>query len=72
MPYWLSMDRPRRFMADGGESAQRNREAARAFEMLSGTAPLLIVFGRFVPGLRFIVGATIGRGHHGWGFSTSR
>jgi membrane-associated protein len=39
-------------------------KAARALEVLSGTAPLLIVFGRFAPGLRFIVGATMGLSHY--------
>ena len=50
----------RRFMTDQVAKAERNPKAARALEVLSGTAPLLIVFGRFVPGLRFIVGATMG------------
>ena len=28
--------------------------------VMSRTAPTLIVFGRFVPGLRFVIGATMG------------
>jgi len=64
MLYWLSRTVLRRFMANRVESAQRNPKAARAFEVLSGTAPLLLVFGRFVPGLRFIVGATMGLSHY--------
>jgi membrane-associated protein len=58
--YWLSRTVPRRFMTDQVAKAERNPKAARALQVLSGTAPLLIVFGRFVPGLRFIVGATMG------------
>ena len=60
MLYWLSRTVLRRFMTDQVAKAERNPKAARALEVLSGTAPLLIVFGRFVPGLRFIVGATMG------------
>jgi membrane protein DedA with SNARE-associated domain len=58
--YWLSRTVLRRFMADRVATAQENPKAARALEVLSGTAPLLIMFGRFVPGLRFIVGASMG------------
>jgi membrane-associated protein len=58
--YWLSRTVLRRFMTDQVAKAERNPKAARALQVLSGTAPLLIVFGRFVPGLRFIVGATMG------------
>jgi membrane protein DedA with SNARE-associated domain len=39
---------------------QRNTKVARSMEVLSRTAPMLIVFGRFVPGLRFMLGATMG------------
>ncbi|MDX2381230.1 MAG: DedA family protein [Acidimicrobiia bacterium] len=58
--YWLSRTFLRRFMAGQVTKAQENPKAARALQVLGGTAPLLIVFGRFVPGLRFIVGATMG------------
>ncbi len=33
-------------------------------EVFSRTAPTLIVFGRFVPGLRFMVNATMGLTRH--------
>jgi membrane protein DedA with SNARE-associated domain len=58
--YWLSRTVLRRFMADKVERAQRNTNVARSLEVLSQTAPMLIVFGRFVPGLRFMLGATMG------------
>jgi membrane protein DedA with SNARE-associated domain len=58
--YWLSRTVLRRFMADKVERAQRNVKVARSLEVLSQTAPMLIVFGRFVPGLRFMLGATMG------------
>jgi membrane protein DedA with SNARE-associated domain len=47
-------------MEDKVERAQRNPKVARSLEVLSQTAPMLIVFGRFVPGLRFMLGATMG------------
>jgi membrane protein YqaA with SNARE-associated domain len=55
--YWLSRTVLRRSMSKQVEKAQQNEKVARSLEVMSGTAPLLIVFGRFVPGLRFIVGA---------------
>jgi len=58
--YWLSRTVLRRSMAKRVEQASENEKASRALDVLSGTAPLLIVFGRFVPGLRFIVGASMG------------
>lgn len=58
--YWLSRTVLRRFMEDKVERAQRNDKIARSMEVMSQTAPLLIVFGRFVPGLRFMLGATMG------------
>lgn len=58
--YWLSRTFLRRFMAGQVHKAEENPKAERALRVLGGTAPLLIVFGRFVPGLRFIVGATMG------------
>ena len=58
--YWLSRTVLRPFMEDKVEKAQRNDKIARSMEVMSRTAPLLIVFGRFVPGLRFMLGATMG------------
>lgn len=58
--YWLSRTLLHRSMADRLEKAEENAKVAQALEMLGSTAPLLIVFGRFVPGLRFVVGAMMG------------
>jgi membrane-associated protein len=60
MLYWLSRTVLRRFMGAQVAKAEENPKAERALRVLGGTAPLLITFGRFVPGLRFIVGATMG------------
>jgi membrane protein DedA with SNARE-associated domain len=58
--YWLSRTVLRRSMADRIERLQQDDRARRGLEVLGSSAPMLIVFGRFVPGLRFIVGATMG------------
>ena len=58
--YWLSRGVLRGFMAARLEQVQRNEKLARSMEVLNQTAPTLIVFGRFVPGLRFVIGATMG------------
>ncbi len=60
MLYLLSRTVLRKSMTAQVDKAQRNPKVARSLEVMSGTAPTLIVFGRFVPGLRFIVGATMG------------
>jgi membrane protein DedA with SNARE-associated domain len=58
--YWLARTILRPFMTRRVEQAQQNEKIARSMDVMSRTAPTLIVFGRFVPGLRFIVGATMG------------
>lgn len=58
--YWLSRGVLRRFMSAQVERAQRNEKVAHSMAVMSQTAPTLIVFGRFVPGLRFVIGATMG------------
>jgi len=58
--YWLSRTVLPTFMADRIDQAARNPRVVQSLEVLSGKAPVLIVFGRFVPGMRFVVGATMG------------
>jgi membrane-associated protein len=58
--YWLSRTVLRRSMAGAVAKAEENPKVARAMRTMSGTAPIVIVFGRFVPGLRFVVSATMG------------
>ncbi|RLE24315.1 MAG: hypothetical protein DRJ50_04850 [Actinobacteria bacterium] len=58
--YWLSRTVLSKTMSKQVEKAEQNEKVARSMEVMSRTAPLLIVFGRFVPGLRFMVGATMG------------
>lgn len=40
--------------------AKSDRKVSQAFEMMDASAPILIVGGRYVPGLRFVVNATMG------------
>lgn len=42
------------------ERVEKNKNAAIALEYMGSSAPILIVFGRYVPGLRFVVNATMG------------
>lgn len=58
--YWLARTVLRPFMTRRVEQAHQNEKVARSLEVMSQTAPTLIVFGRFVPGLRFVIGATMG------------
>lgn len=62
--YWLSRTVLRRAISERVEKAQKNEQIARTMEVMSRTAPMLIVFGRFVPGLRFMVAATMGLTRH--------
>lgn len=58
--YWLSRTVLRNVMSARVEQLQQNEQVARSLEVMSRSAPVLIVFGRFVPGLRFLIGATMG------------
>ncbi|HEX3087581.1 MAG TPA: VTT domain-containing protein, partial [Ilumatobacteraceae bacterium] len=62
--YWLSRTVLRRYVASKVDKVQQNEKVARSMEVMSRTAPTLIVFGRFVPGLRFMVNATMGLTKH--------
>jgi membrane protein DedA with SNARE-associated domain len=58
--YWLSRTVLRRRMEAQVARARQNEKVSRAMQVMDRTAPTLIVFGRFVPGLRFMIGATMG------------
>jgi membrane protein DedA with SNARE-associated domain len=58
--YWISRTFLRSFMSDRVAQAQRNEQVADALSVMQGEAPILIVGGRFVPGVRFVVGAMMG------------
>lgn len=42
------------------EAARRNGQVRKALDIMDSSAPVLIVGGRYVPGLRFVVNATMG------------
>jgi membrane-associated protein len=58
--YWISRSIARSYLSDRLERAQRDAKVGVAFEVLGESAPLLIVLGRFVVGVRFAVNATMG------------
>jgi membrane protein DedA with SNARE-associated domain len=58
--YWISRTALRGFMSERVARAQRNEQVAEALAVMQGEASVLIVGGRFVPGVRFVVGATMG------------
>jgi membrane-associated protein len=64
MLYWLSRTLARPLVAPRLEAAQQNEKVAAAFQVLGESAPLLIMLGRFVPGVRFAVGASMGIGRY--------
>ena len=60
--FWLSRTFGRRYVSEHLERAERNEKFAAGMRVLGSNAPMLIVGGRFVPGVRFIVNATMGIG----------
>jgi membrane-associated protein len=64
--YWLSRTLLRNAMSKQLEKAKKNEKVTRTLEVLGATAPLLIVAGRFVPGMRFVVTATMGLGRYSY------
>jgi membrane-associated protein len=57
--YWIA----RRFsepMTPKLEQAKQNQRVSAALDFMGSSGPLLLVAGRYVPGLRFVVNATMG------------
>lgn len=57
--YWIVRLNRRRFQPRLDAAMQRER-VATAFEVIGSSAPVLLTFGRFVPGLRVVANATFG------------
>jgi membrane-associated protein len=57
--YWIARSSAAS-MSPKLEAAKKNAKIDAALAMMGQSAPLLIVGGRFVPGLRFVVNATMG------------
>jgi membrane-associated protein len=49
------------------ERARKNTRVAAALDFLDRGAPVLLVFGRYVPGLRFVINATMGMNKYPYG-----
>jgi membrane-associated protein len=57
--YWIAR-LSRRRVEGQIEKARKNSKVAYALQFMGSSAPMLIVLGRYVPGLRFVVNATMG------------
>ncbi|HET6953142.1 MAG TPA: DedA family protein [Acidimicrobiales bacterium] len=57
--YWLARLSRRRFQTQL-DTAMRNERVAEAMDLIGSSAPVLLVVGRYVPGLRFVVNASCG------------
>ena len=57
--YWLARLSRRRFQSQL-DTAMRNDKVAEAMDLIGSSAPVLLVVGRYVPGLRFVVNASCG------------
>ena len=57
--YWIARGSSSRITPQL-ERARRNTRVAAALDFLDRGAPVLLLFGRYVPGLRFVINATMG------------
>ena len=57
--FWLARKFSRR-ISGKVEQAKQNPTVRQAFDLLDSSAPVLIIGGRYVPGMRFVVNATMG------------
>lgn len=58
--YWISRTGPTRLKARLEAASKKDERVARGLDLLGRSGPLLIACGRFVPGVRFAVNATMG------------
>ena len=61
--YWIAR-RNRQRLQRQLDAALRNDKVAAAVEFMGSRASILLVFGRYVPGMRFVVNATFGLAAH--------
>jgi membrane-associated protein len=57
--YWIARGSRRR-VEPQIQKAEQNEKVAAALEFMGSSAAMLIILGRYVPGLRFVVNATMG------------
>jgi membrane-associated protein len=58
--YWIARTGPTRVKARLDASAPKDERVSKGLALLDRSGPLLIVFGRFVPGVRFAVNVSMG------------
>ena len=57
--FWLARKSSRKFEGRV-EEAKANDKVSQALDLLDSSAPLLIIGGRYLPGMRFVVNASMG------------
>jgi membrane-associated protein len=61
--YWIAR-RNRHRLQRQLDAAMSHEKVALAYDFIGSSAPMLLVFGRYVPGMRFVVNATFGLAAH--------
>jgi membrane-associated protein len=64
--YWIARRSSSR-LTPQLERARKNKRVAAALDFLDRGAPVLLVFGRYVPGLRFVINSTMGMNRYPYG-----
>jgi membrane-associated protein len=64
--YWIARKSSARITPQL-ERARKNKRVAAALDFLDRGAPVLLVFGRYVPGLRFVINSTMGMSEYPYG-----
>jgi len=64
--YWIARRSSSR-LTPQLERARKNTRVAAALDFLDRGAPVLLTFGRYVPGLRFVINATMGMNRYPYG-----
>jgi membrane-associated protein len=61
--YWIARRNRERFRLRM-EAAMKHRKIAAAMDFVGSSTAMLLLFGRYLPGLRFVVNATLGLAAH--------
>jgi membrane-associated protein len=61
--YWIARRNRERFRPKM-EAAMKHQKVAAAMDFIGSSTAMLLVFGRYLPGLRFVVNATLGLAAH--------
>ena len=64
--YWIARRSSSR-LTPQMERARKNTRVAAALDFLDRGAPVLLVFGRYVPGLRFVINSSMGMNRYPYG-----